>query len=264
MANGGSVAVQEATHLDEIGFTEFTTKLITDVFDALVASNIRQMEAFTELLSAVGKSLTDYINDTKDDIDGAQILQFLSAVVPAETAEGDAQPTTKVQPTKQLASADVEAIKTAVAVPGVTGAPELNISPDSDLTADQVKAISDAVARRIAANKYTLLQEMVRQGMLRLVVESGRIETKLTFHTYTNRSSVQNANTYSRKATDLRAKAGTGGALSKWVNASGSTSRTSMTVSTTSRQDQSSSGTAIDIFAGVIINFKTDYLPLNA
>lgn len=82
MANGTSAAVTEAARLDEIGFPEFTTKLITDVFDALVSANIRQTESYVELLQAVGKSLTAYINDTKDDIDGAQILQFLAAIAP--------------------------------------------------------------------------------------------------------------------------------------------------------------------------------------
>jgi hypothetical protein len=261
-----SFAVQEATHLDEIGFPEFTTKLITDVFDALVASNIRQMEAFTELLGAVGKSLTQYINDTKDDIDGAQVLQFLSAVLPAAEAGSDATPTTKAQPGGEISAAELATLKTAVAVGDEPALPDLAAPAEGQklkLTAAQIQTISDAVAGRIAANKYTLLQEMVRQGMLRLVVESGRIETRLMFRTYANRSSVRNANTYNRKATDLRAKASTGWAVSKWVNASASASRTSMTVSTTSRQDQSRSGTAIDIFAGVIINFKTDYLPLN-
>ncbi len=42
MANGTSAAVTEAARLDEIGFPEFTCKLVTDVFDALVSANIRQ------------------------------------------------------------------------------------------------------------------------------------------------------------------------------------------------------------------------------
>jgi hypothetical protein len=258
MANRIGAAVDEATRLDDIGFPEFTTKLITDVFDALVATNIRQMEAFTELLGAVGQTLTEYINDTKDDIDGAQVLQFLSAIVPADDADGD--DTTKVRPGGSITAGEADRLSSALAVPG-EDAPDV---PNGALNDDAFAAITEAVARRIAANKYDLLQEMVRQGMLRLVVENGTIETRLTFTTYANASSVRNASTYSRTATDLRAKASTGSLLSKWVNASASASRTSVRVRSTSQQDRDSSGSHVQIYGGVKINFKTDFLPLNA
>ena len=36
--------------------------------DSLIASDLRQQQAFLELVQAVSKSLKEYINDTKDDI----------------------------------------------------------------------------------------------------------------------------------------------------------------------------------------------------
>ncbi len=86
---GTSVAVSEATRLGEIKFPEFTSKLITDVFDALIAANIRQTEAYVELLKAVSKSLSEYINDTKDDISGDMVLQLLAKVLPDPTSEAE-------------------------------------------------------------------------------------------------------------------------------------------------------------------------------
>jgi hypothetical protein len=255
MSNGASSAVQEATHLNEIGFTEFTTKLITDVFDALVSSNIRQMEAFSELLAATAKSLTDYINDTADQIDGAQILQFLAAIAP----EGDAG--TKIRVGGKLEGPEATEVGKALTVPGQDPP---TVPTSNSLTKEQVDTITAAVARRIAANKYDSLQEMVRMGLLRLVVESGTIETKLTFNTYTSSSTVQNAKTYKQTTTAVRAGASTGFMLAKWVNASASASRNSVTVSSTSRQDADRSGSSVQIFGGVKINFKTDFLPLNA
>ena len=72
--------VDEAARLSEIDFPGFTTKLILDVFDGLVASQLRQQEAYAELLQDVSKTLEEYINATQDDIPGEQILQFLSRV----------------------------------------------------------------------------------------------------------------------------------------------------------------------------------------
>jgi hypothetical protein len=40
MPNGTSTAVTEATRLTDIGFPEFTAKLVKDVFDALLAATL--------------------------------------------------------------------------------------------------------------------------------------------------------------------------------------------------------------------------------
>ena len=73
MASGVDSAIATAARLDEIGFPEFTTKLVTDVFDALIASNLQQQKAYIELLQATAKSLKDFINDTRDDIGAPEI-----------------------------------------------------------------------------------------------------------------------------------------------------------------------------------------------
>jgi hypothetical protein len=124
-------------------------------------------------------------------------------------------------------------------------------------------ALLAAAATRIAANKYDLLQQMVKLGMLRLVVEDGTIETRLNFRAYGSDYFRANSSSMSRSQFDFRANAKTGGLLSSWVSASASTAYTSMKVSTSSQQSSSNSGVDVDIFGGVKINFRTDYLPLN-
>ena len=61
-------AVDVAARLPDIQFPEFTAKLITDTFDALVSANLRQTESYIELVGAISKTITTYINDTQDDI----------------------------------------------------------------------------------------------------------------------------------------------------------------------------------------------------
>jgi len=261
MSNGTSTAVTEATRLSEIGFPEFTTKLVTDVFDALIAANIRQTQAYVELLREVSKSLKDFINDTKDDIGPEELLTFLAAVLPPENTEsGDA---TKVKVGSTLAADDVTKLNAALATPESAEITDNNqVATAGALDQAKVDAILDAVAKRLAANKYDLLKEMVKLGMLRLVVDNGLIETRLIFRTYGSTFYQKHDTTYHRDTFSFRAKAGTGSLVSLWAKASASTAYTSVNVSTSDKVDQDRSGSSVQIFGLVRINFRTDYLPL--
>ncbi len=249
-------AVDVAARLPDIQFPEFTAKLITDTFDALVSANLRQAESYIELLGAVSKTLTTYINDTKDDIGGAEILEFLASVLPPT----DAEHPTKLVKDSELKATDAATLNTALTVPGDT-APAVQSS--TSLTQEQIDAITELVARRLAANKYTLLKEMVKLGILRLVVEKGVIETRLTFSTYASSFYQKNSSSYNSKDFTISAQAKTGSALKKWVQASASTKYTSVSVRTSNESQRDISGSSVNIFGRVEITFKTDYQPLN-
>lgn len=250
---GTSVAVSEATRLGEIKFPEFTAKLVTDVFDALIAANIRQTEAYVELLQAVSKSLSDYINDTKDDISGEMVLQLLARVLPDPSSETK----TKVRIGATLSSADAETLNKVLVVPAVQENPAITATTISDQNA--LDTILEAVATRIAADKYSLLKEMVKMGVLRLVVENGVIETRLTFNTYGSTFYESTKNSYNSSSFSARASAGTGKLTSLWVKASASTNFHTMHVSTAKETNRDISGSQVQIYGRVQINFKTDY-----
>lgn len=262
MAEGTSAAVTEAARLDEIGFPEFTCKLITDVFDALVAANIRQTQAYIELLQSVSLSLKAYINETKDDIGGDEILQFLAKVLPpADPASG--QPTKVVQGAT-ISDEDAAKLNKALQTPATAEVANNNeVVSAGSVNEAALKAISDAVAVRLAANKYDLLKEMVKQGLLRIVVESGRIETRLTFTTYGSSFYQKQSSSYHRDSFQFRANAKTGGFVSMWAKASASTSFNSINVRTSKETQRDISGSRVEIFGGVTLNIKTDYLPLS-
>jgi len=101
-------------------------------------------------------------------------------------------------------------------------------------------------------------------GVLRLVVEHGVIETRLTFNTYGSTFYQKNANSYHRDDFRFRAKAKTGAFVSLWASASASTSYSSVNVSTTSQVNRDVSGSQVQIYGRVQIDFKTDYQPLAA
>ncbi len=122
-----------------------------------------------------------------------------------------------------------------------------------------------SIANLISSNKYALLQNMANQGMMRLVVTEGEIETKITFSTWnTNTKGVETG--YKQKIKDKikQKKVKGGGFLGIYKNKSKKRqSRRTVTVNTAKSYQRDSSGTKVDIFGRVLIRFKTDYAPLN-
>jgi hypothetical protein len=261
MPTGTEMAVTQAARLNEIGFPEFTTKLITDTFDALVSANLRQTQAYIELIQQVAKTLTQYINDTRDDIDGDQIMQFLAAALPPATPGPDSPPT-KVASGNTLDAADVTALNNALEVAGLPS--DNKVATAGALDQAGVDAILEAVANRISANKYNLLKEMVKMGILRLVVENGRIETRLTFTTYGSTFYEKTSTQYNRTSFQFKAKAQTGSFVSLWAKASASTAFNRINISTSKETNRDITGSSVQIYGSVIINFKTDYQPLTS
>ncbi|KGN38967.1 hypothetical protein [Knoellia subterranea] len=264
--SGVNDAMAAATRLNEIGFVEFTTKLVSDVFDTLVASNLRQQQAFIELLQATSKSLTTYVNETKDDIGPGEIMQVLTAIAPRnDKTPATSDSTTSITPGGTITAAEADTINTALTItdPATNAVTNDKAAKAGAIDDKAIDTLRDAVAQRVAANKYTLLKEMVKLGMLRLVVTDGTIESGLNFHSYGSDYLRNNSSNYSSQQFQLKASAQTGSILSAWVKASASTAYTSVNVSTSNTSSGSNSGVDVTITGGVKINFKTDYLPLD-
>lgn len=241
--------------LVDIQFPEFTAKLLTDTFDAIIAANLRQTESYIELVGAMSKTLTAYIDDTKASVSGDEILGFLGTVLPPT----DATHSSKVAEGLELTSDDAGTLSLALTVPGES-APTVKSS--SSLTKDALKEIAALVARRLAASRYNLLKEMVKMGLLRLVVTDGKVVTQLTFSTWASSVFQKNSSSYNTSNFTLNANAQTGKALSKWFSASASTKYQTVSVRTANESQSDISGSSVNIFGRVEVNFRTDFMPL--
>jgi hypothetical protein len=274
MANGSEQAIDNATRLSEIGFPEFTAQLITDTFNAITASYIDQMAQYMNVVQAAGQTLQDFINNTRDDIGADEINGFLVALGALNDDAlnfllGDSAASAT------LCSTEATAINTALALPTAAGTAAPSSAPASAgaLNASKRTTISQAIARRIATNKYDLLQTMVRQGVLRLYVDNGTIETRLTFSTYGQAVSSSSRTNFSRAEGSSSFGGGGGfgtGALTGpaaflgGVGLGGGNSRKTLTVSTAKESQRDVSGSRVQVFGRVKLNFKTDLLPLAA
>ena len=263
MPNGTSTAVTEATRLGEIGFPEFTAKLVKDVFDALLAATLRQMEAYSELVAGTAKTLQEYVDENKNLVSGEEVWDWLVKNLPGPAESAAANPTpedaTLVRVGVTLNGSEKNKVRQKTGLPA-TGEGAWN--PTDALTENDVKNVIEKVREIIAGNRYTLLKEMVKMGIIRLVVDYGEIETKLTFSTYGQSEALRTASTYSTKAFNATASVQTGKAINKWVQVSASANYSSMSVRTTSSIDRDVSGSKVDIYARVFIRFKSDYQAL--
>jgi hypothetical protein len=107
--------VTEATRLGEIGFPEFTAKLVKDVFDALLAATLRQMEAYSELVAATAKTLQDYVAENKELVSGEEVWDWLVKNLPGPAESAAANPTpedaTLVRVDVELSSEEITKIR---------------------------------------------------------------------------------------------------------------------------------------------------------
>lgn len=285
-------AIDTAARFGEIPFVEFTKDLVTGVFDSLVEAHILQMEEYATFVNSLTQDLSTYINNTQGNVSFDQISDFLLnyelpnidntalANVLAELKEStespnpvNPNPTSPATPDKwwgglinALAPAVtslVEKVKDPAEISGINELHKYNqdlIAGVAELTVPTYKQIHNAIAALISSNKYGILQTMAKQGLMRLVVTEGEIETKITFSTWNNSESGSSLADKIKDKTKNTDKRGIFGQIFKGHD---KTKSRTVTVNTAKSYQRDSSGTRVDIFGRVLIKFKTDYAPLN-
>jgi len=289
-------AIDTAARFGDIPFVDFTTELVTGVFDSLVEAHLMQMEEYSSFINSMTQDLSTYINNTADGVSFDQISDFilkyelpkigdedLKTVMDALNGKGTEPPSVDVS---SAAPADANkwwgGLINALA-PSVENLVDKIKDPNQ---ADKYKAISDynnavltgttavvpnyqqiydSIAALIVSNKYGLLQTMAKQGLMRLVVTEGEIETKITFSTWNNSTTGSESSLDQKvKNKDKLKKAAGGGILGLFrASKKSKTVNRTVTVNTAKSYQRDSSGTKVDIFGRVLIRFKTDYAPLN-
>jgi hypothetical protein len=303
-------AIDTAARFGDIPFVEFTKGLVTGVFDSLVESHISQMEEYSKFVNSLTQDLSTYINNTQDNVSFSEISDFLlsyqlpkiddtllsSILDKIQTQDTSAIATPALPNATQPATAEtwwgglinalgpivhglVDKINDPTKIAGLHELAAANsqiaatngaIISAGTQVALSYKNINNAVAALIASNKYGLLQTMSKQGVMRLVVTEGEIETKISFSTW-NTSESGSESTHvdnTREVQSYNSLRMRGGGIMGIFRGKRSLetnhSRTrSITVNTAKSYQRDSSGTKVDIFGRVLIKFKTDYAPLN-
>lgn len=279
-------AIDTAARFGDIPFVEFTQELITGVFDSLVEAHILQVEEYAEFVQTLTQDLSSYINNTNDGVTFDEISDFVLKYELPTVSETDLEnilnnlespstnpPVSSGNPATTdswwggLMNALAPAVDSLVdKIPDPSQHADLQALSAYNNAVTSVmpnyQQIHDAIASLISSNKYSVLQNMAQQGMMRLVVTEGEIETRITFSTWQERESTLETKNKARARDASRTRLRKG-ALGAFKKAKRNERSRQVTVNTAKSYQRDTSGTKVDIFGRVLIRFKTDYAPLN-
>ena len=166
----------------ELGFAEFVAKLISEIFDATISSQAQQQEKIAELQNMLLQPESEFLNallghdDFIKEVDAilqgyfpTNSTQFDHAIIEgapytAETGKQKENPPIRERIGLELTKGDF-------------------LPKKNQLTQQGVFKIYQKVAEPLAFQKRAIFKNLVESGLPAIVVESGKINAKLTFNT---------------------------------------------------------------------------------
>lgn len=229
--------------LRAIAFPTFVADLIKGTFNAIVNASIQQMEAYTELLANVAKTVDEFM---ADNISDNQARDWLAQRYPdymrVDTSEG----------TPHLVAREGGADR---GDPGWQRHLNLSeeVAPDDESAFEET--LVPAARRKLAQNRLQMLSSMVLMGMNRIVVTGGKIRATMGFHIdASDRAHQENASDF-----DFRTSASGSFGYGPW---SASASMSVAYVTSSRSTSDSTLNVEADLTSEVDIRFKSDYFPL--
>lgn len=249
-AQGGGDVIRRAGSaarhtLDSIDFPSFVASLVQGTFQAIIDSSIQQMEAYSQLLASVAKTVDQFMDEhITDDMARDHLADNYGGIFQKEVTT--AGPKLTIAPPPPPAT-------------GETGPPplpnflqELGFTDAWDLDEQSVnETVLPQVRRTLAETRHQSLATMVMMGINRIVVDEGEINAKLIFSV--DASEWTTVNFDDTKTTNW----GMSGTLGR--NPFGASG---IVVTTTNVNTQADINLRADLTGEVRIKFKSDYFPL--
>jgi len=227
--------------LRAVAFPTFVADLIRGTFNAIIDSNIRQMEAFGALLRNVGGTVDDFMNSNISD---AQAKDWLQSQYPEHLQVQNGQLVPAPEPESGAERRPPNLRR------------DLHLEGDVEIDESSIEEmLVPAARRRLAETRLQMLSTMVLMGVNRIVVTGGKIRATMGFHIdTTDRMHQEHASDL-----DFRAQAAGSFGYGPWsVSAS-----TSLAYVSSSRSGSDSEiNVETDLTGEVEIHFKSDYFPL--
>jgi hypothetical protein len=181
-----------------VDFPKFVGGLIEGVFNAIVTSSIRQMEAYSTMVANIAKSADQYM---KDNVSENQARDFLADKYSGHlTVDATAKGGPKLVPRKQAPGGGAKGPVRPGTSQSLAAAPfgiempdfqkDLGLpAPVKQLDAKTVEeTLVPAARQRIAMDRQQLLATMVLMGINRLIVTDGKISASCLFQLDTSES----------------------------------------------------------------------------
>lgn len=252
---GGAVAAQGGTaaftdEISKVNFPKFVGDLIHGTFDAIVTSSIKQMDAYTELLKNVTKSVDEYM---RDNVTPNNARDFLGQQYPDHFDVDTTGEQPKLVPKEPPEGTPMPDFMKDLGLP----------QPVDGLDEDTVEQqLVPAARKRMAMDRQHLLMTMVLMGINRLIVTDGNINAKVLFQLDT-KDRVRKAGNQTQNFSDTDVK--TTSRFGWWFSPSTEeVETTNFTVATTKSE---SSAAEVDLHTKlsgeVNVRFKSESFPLD-
>ncbi|GAA0206198.1 hypothetical protein GCM10009123_12090 [Kangiella japonica] len=166
----------------DMGFAEFVAKLISEVFDAVVTSQAEQQEKFNELQELMILPQDSFIDHLlQQDSFIQQVDELLAEHFPANN--DDQLHAIYSGAPYQPASGNTPEFPAVFEKLGVKLSKSDYHSKSKTLTDAGVLKIYRKAATPYAVQKRNIMTKLIEQGLSNIVVDSGKINAKLTFST---------------------------------------------------------------------------------
>jgi hypothetical protein len=228
--------------LKAVAFPTFVADLINGTFDAIVTSNIRQMESYGKLLENVGRTVDEFMSSNITD---NQARDWLAETYPEHIKRARSGENVVLEPADGADEREAPNWRR-----------DLNLNEDISLDESSLEEqLVPAARRRLAEMRLQLLSTMVLMGINRIVVTGGKIRATMGFHIdSSDRARSSNASDF-----DLRHSHSGSFGYGPWsVSAS-----TSISYVSSQRADSDAElNVQTDLTGEVEIHFKGDYFPI--
>ena len=267
-----------ASQLDNIGFPEFTANLINSVYDALLSGTLKQMEAYQELLSSVSKTLREFQEANYSEVTIAEAQDWLVQNFPVTYTDSNGKEhkvskigAVSVNSEMKIGKLKKDDLPNSLTYIQFADANDPDLGNLKNLLGNELAGdfkestnyddLITAIRKKIAGNRYTILKEMVKLGIMRLFVKEAEVETKLTFSVSVTEMQGQNNYTYTNGS--FSAGISGGGVIKKVFNISGNLSYSKVNVRTSSSWARTLGTASADIMGRVLVKLQSDFIQLS-
>ncbi|WP_028644140.1 hypothetical protein [Nocardioides sp. URHA0020] len=240
--------------IDNVDFPGFVAGLIDGVFNAIVTSSIKQMEAFAELVKNVSKSVDAFM---KDNVSEDQARDYLVDRYPDHLEVDTTGDKATIAP---RSDADTDAMPDFFGDLGLA-------APVDSLDEDTIEQqLVPAARKKMAMDRQQVLLSLVLMGINRLIVTDGSIKATVVFQLDTrDKITKKRARTmdYNRTQNEKYSRSRWG-----WIFSPSSTytsdTTTQINVNTVNKDDSEAKVDLKTKLTGdVNIRFKSDVFPLD-
>jgi len=267
-----------ASQLDNIGFPEFTANLINSVYDALLSGTLKQMEAYQDLLSSVSKTLGEFQEANYSEVTIAEAQDWLVQNFPVTYTDSNGKEhkvskigAVSVNGVMKIGKLQENDLPNSLTYIEFANENEDDLVKLKNLLGNELAGnftesttydkLITAIRKKIAGNRYTILKEMVKLGIMRLFVKEAEIETKLTFSVSVTEMQGQNNYTYTNGS--FSSGISGGGVIKKVFNISGNLSYSKVNVRTSSSWARTLGTASADIMGRVLVKLQSDFIQLS-